>query len=111
VKYVTCTLRAIRDSVPSNLNVLGVAMKSRRRLLAAVTASGAVLCLSVSADGSVYRDAAESTNPFPEQLSLRVERLREKLRATSPGGHDVTSGKIDNIVQFFNFNNCMRGRC
>jgi hypothetical protein len=84
-------------------------MKSKRRLLTAITASGAVLCLSVSADSSVYRDAAESTNPFPELLSLRVERLREKLRAISPGDHDATSGKIDNIVQFFNFNNCMRG--
>jgi len=81
-------------------------MKSKRRLLTAITASGAVLCLSVSADSSIYRDVAEATNPFPELLSLRVERLREKLRATSPG--DATSGKIDNIVQFFNFNNCTR---
>jgi len=109
VKYVTCTRRAIRDSLSGNLNVLGVAMKSRRKLLAAVTASGAVLCLSVSADSSVYRDAAEPTKPPPELLSLRVEHLREKLRATSPGDHDATSGKINNIVQFFNFNNCMRG--
>jgi hypothetical protein len=83
-------------------------MKSKRRLLTAITASGAVLCLSVSADSSTYRDAADSTNPLPELLSLRVERLREKLRATSPGDHDATSVKIDNIVQFFNFNNCVR---
>jgi hypothetical protein len=83
-------------------------MKSKRRLLTAITASGAVLCLSVSADSRVHRDAAESTNPFPELLSLRVERLREKLRATSPDVHNATSGKIDNIVQFFNFNNCAR---
>jgi hypothetical protein len=83
-------------------------VKSKRRLLTAITASGAVLCLSVSADSSIYRDAAESTNPFPELLSLRVERLREKLRATSPGDHGATSSKIDNIVQFFNFNNCAR---
>jgi hypothetical protein len=83
-------------------------MKSKRRLLTAITASGAVLCLAVSADSRGHPDVAESTNPFPELLSLRVERLREKLRSTSPSVHDATSGKIDNIVQFFNFNNCVR---
>jgi hypothetical protein len=83
-------------------------MKSKRKLLAAVTASGAVLCLSFSADGSVYPPGAESTNRFPELLSLRVEQLREKLRFISPSDNDETNGKIDNIVQFFNFYNCMR---
>jgi hypothetical protein len=83
-------------------------MKSKRRLLAAVTASGAVLFLSVSADSSVYPLSADSANPFPELLSLRVERLREKLRLISPSDNGATNGKIDNIVQFFNFYNCMR---
>jgi hypothetical protein len=83
-------------------------MKSKRKLLAAVTASGAVLCLSVSADSSVYSVGAESTNPFPELLSLRVEHLKEKLRVISPADNGATNGKIDNIVQFFNFYNCMR---
>ena len=77
-------------------------MKSKRKLLAAVTASGAVLCLSVSADSSVYPVGTEPANPFPELLSLRVEQLKEKLRVISP------ADKIDNIVQFFNFHNCMR---
>jgi hypothetical protein len=84
-------------------------MKAKRKLLAAVTASGAVLCLSVSADGRVSPPGADSTNPFPELLSLRVEKLREKLRDISPGVEGATHLKIDNIVQFFNFNNCMRG--
>jgi hypothetical protein len=83
-------------------------MSSKRKLLAAVTATGAVLCLSVSADSHVYPGGAESTNPFPELLSLRVEQLREKLRSIAPGDNAVTNGKIDNIVQFFNFYNCMR---
>jgi hypothetical protein len=83
-------------------------MKSKHKLLAAVTASGAVLCLSVSADSSTYPVGAESTNPFPELLSLRVEQLKEKLRVISPGDSGVAHGKIDNIVQFFNFYNCMR---
>jgi hypothetical protein len=83
-------------------------MKSKRKLLAAVTASGAVLCLSISADSTVYPVGAESTNPFPELLSLRVEQLKEKLRVISPVAGGATRDKIDNIVQFFNFYNCMR---
>lgn len=87
-------------------------MQQKQRLLAAVTASGALLCLSVSADGGVSPAATGTTNPFPELLSLRVEQLREKLRSISPGADDATSvsraTKIDNIVQFFNFYNCMR---
>jgi hypothetical protein len=83
-------------------------MNSKRKLLAAVTASGAVLCLSVSADSSAYPVGTESTNPFPELLSLRVEQLKEKLRVISPGDSGAAHGKIDNIVQFFNFYNCMR---
>ena len=53
-------------------------MKSKRKLLAAVTASGAVLYLSVSADSSIYPVGTEPANPFPELLSLRVEQLKEK---------------------------------
>jgi hypothetical protein len=83
-------------------------MISKHKLLAAVTASGAVLCLSVSADSNAYSVGAESTNPSPELLSLRVEQLKEKLRVISPGDSGEAQGKIDNIVQFFNFYNCMR---
>ena len=67
-----------------------------------------MLCLSVSADSSVYPVAAEQTNPFPELLSLRVEQLKEKLRVISPADGAAPGGKIDNIVQFFNFYNCTR---
>jgi hypothetical protein len=85
-------------------------MKSKRRLLAAVTASGAVLCLSVSSDSYAHVPAIEpSANPYPELLSLRVEQLKEKLRTISPNPEGTTNGKIKNIVQFFNFYNCMRG--
>jgi len=83
-------------------------MKSKRKLLAAITASGAVLTLSVSADSRVYPLDAGSTNPFPELLSLRVEQLKEKLRVILPDDDGATNGKIENIVQFFNFYNCMR---
>jgi hypothetical protein len=88
---------------------LGNAMKAKQRLLAAVTASGAVLCLSISADGYARAPAIEpSTNPYPELLSLRVEQLKEKLRTISPNQEGMANGEIKNIVQFFNFNNCMR---
>jgi hypothetical protein len=85
-------------------------MKSHRKLLAAITASGAVLCLSVSADSSTSLGNNDAPNPFPELLSLRVEQLREKLRLVSPidNSLNATGKKIDNIVQFFNFYNCMR---
>jgi hypothetical protein len=87
-------------------------MKSKQKLLAAVTASGALLCLTVAADGNAPPAASGTPNRFPELLSLRVEQLKEKLREVSPGFDDETNisraTKIDNIVQFFNFYNCMR---
>ena len=105
----SCRLSAFRSTTQKQpRRALGGAMSSKRKLLAAVTASGAVLCLSVSADSSVYSPATQSINPFPELLSLRVEQLREKLRSTSPSDDGAANDKIDNIVQFFNFYNCMR---
>jgi hypothetical protein len=87
-------------------------MTSKQKLLAAVTASGALLCLTVSADGNAPPAVTGTADRFPELLSLRVEQLREKLRSISPGADGATSTsratKIDNIVQFFNFYNCMR---
>ena len=80
-------------------------MKSK--LLAAVTASGAILCLTVSADSRDEPTDRAST------LSLRVEQLREKLRSSSfssfsDSDDDIAKEKIENIVQFFNFFNCFR---
>jgi hypothetical protein len=40
-------------------------------------------------------------------LSARVERLRKKLQSASPIFHEGSAeGRIDNVVQFFNFSNC-----
>jgi hypothetical protein len=83
-------------------------MLERQKLIAAVTASGAMLLLSVSADGHANSQQGVEPNPFPELLSLRVEQLRAKLQQTTPGDTEATPGKLDNIVQFFNFYNCMR---
>jgi hypothetical protein len=86
------------------------AMRSTPKLLAAITASGAILCLSVAADGHEASNQSELTfenerNP----LSARVERLREKLRSSSPVLEEGSAqGQIGNIVQFFNFFNCSR---
>jgi hypothetical protein len=84
-------------------------MKSKHKLLAAVTASGAVLCLSVSVDshGAPQQNLAGRASST-EFLSLNVEQLKNKLRSSSPEFHkDHTGGRIDNIVQFFNFFNCL----
>ena len=81
-------------------------MLARQKLLAAVTASGAVLFLSVAADGRSADQQGPAPHPFPDLLSLRVEQLREKLRASVPADDARAAGvKLDNIVQFFNFNN------
>lgn len=77
-----------------------------RKLLAAVTVTGAALWLTNT--GATARDAP-TTGPICKPLSLRVEELREKVRASSPlfdGG--AATGKVQNIVQFFNFLNCER---
>jgi hypothetical protein len=85
-------------------------MRSTPKLLAAITASGAILCLSVATDGHEASNQSELTfenerNP----LSARVERLREKLRSSSPVLEEGSvQGQIGNIVQFFNFFNCSR---
>jgi outer membrane murein-binding lipoprotein Lpp len=82
-------------------------MKSKPKLLAAITASGAVLSLALSAhahQASNHSELILGTETAP--LSTRVEQLRKKLQAASPllnGGS--AEGRIDNVVQFFNFRN------
>ena len=84
-------------------------MNTKRKLLAAVTASGAILWLTVSADSRVDKSSIEATDNAAEPLSLRVESLREKLRSSLPvHGKDAKEEKIENVVQFFNFYNCYK---
>jgi hypothetical protein len=82
-------------------------MTSKPRLVAAITASGAILCLSVSAQGhNASNQGPQLIEPEKKSLSARVEQLREKLLTSSPVfGRDSAEERIDNIVQFFN---CMR---
>jgi hypothetical protein len=82
-------------------------MKSNHKLLAAITASGAVLSLTVSAHAHQTSNHSEfilGSKSTP--LSTRVEQLRKKLRSVSPLLTEGSAeGQIDNIVQFFNFRN------
>ena len=79
-------------------------MRSKPKLLAAITASGAVLCLSVPAEGHRANNQGElAIESESRPLSMRVEQLQEKLRSSSPAfGEPSAEGRIDNIVQFFN---------
>jgi len=83
-------------------------MKSNPKLFAAITASGAILSLCASAQAHQASNRSELTLASEAKpLSARVEQLRMKLRSSSPVFHEgSTEGRIDNIVQFFNFNNC-----
>ena len=83
-------------------------MRHKGRLLAAVTASGVMLCLSVSTEaaktikGNTFLDRDTS-------LSLKVDGLKQKLRVLDEDfNNDTPDQKIRNIVQFFNFFNCFR---
>jgi hypothetical protein len=84
-------------------------MRHKGRLVAAVTASGAILCLTLSASGRSVDGQSNPNLSREKPLSLRVEDLREKLRAGFPAlGREPGQQKIDNVVQFFNFLNCHR---
>ena len=77
-----------------------------RKLLAAVTVTGAALWLTST--GATARNSP-MTEPFCKPLSLRVQELQEKVRASSPLlDEGAATGKVQNIVQFFNFLNCKR---
>lgn len=84
-------------------------MTHNRRLVAGFTASGAVLCLTLSADG--HGAGQHIARGLEQSVPSRVESLREKLNAGFPQfGSGAGNEKIQNIVQFFNFNNtkCVR---
>lgn len=77
----------------------------KRRLVAGFTASGTVLCLTLSADG--HGADQHITRGLDQSVPSRVESLREKLNAGFPQfGSGAGSEQIQNIVQFFNFSNC-----
>lgn len=82
-------------------------MKSTHKLLAAITASGAVLTLGVSVQAHQAGDPSVSMHAGDTKpLAERVERLRTKLLASSPVFQEGSpEGRIDNVVQFFNFRN------
>jgi hypothetical protein len=83
-------------------------MARKRRLIAGVTASGAVLCLTLSASGHTLNPSGDLRGPEP--LPSRVDSLRAKLIAgiPPPGSDAEEKATLQNIVQFFNFFNCSR---
>jgi hypothetical protein len=78
-----------------------------KKLLAAVTASGAILSVSFATEGKDL--AIPMTRDGPDSLPRLVEQLRAKLQAASPASQQG-GGKqrIEHVVQFFNFQNCQR---
>jgi len=86
-------------------------MTPRRRLIAGVTVSGTVLCLSLSA--SAHAPAAQGDGPAQrgaKPLPAQVADLRAKLASGIPslGGGGEEKSALQNIVQFFSFFNCAR---
>jgi hypothetical protein len=81
-------------------------MKSKK-LLAAVTASGAMLSFSFSADANA--PALQLNGTGADSLPRLVEQLRAKLHAASPASPQADGEqRIEHVVQFFNFLNCHR---
>jgi hypothetical protein len=79
-------------------------MKPTPKLLAAITTSGAILTLGVCAPGQASTQPELTLGTDTKPLSARVEDLRKKLLSSSRGLTEASpEGKIDNIVQFFNF--------
>jgi predicted aconitase len=85
--------------------------RAKKKLSAAVTVTGAVLCLTTAgvtgnrAAHASLNDATSTRRP----LSQRVEEMREKVRAAlSLSNSSGPAWKIQNIVQFFNFLNCAK---
>ncbi len=77
----------------------------KRRLVAGMTASGAVLCLTLSADG--HGADQHIARGLEQSVPSRIESLREKLNAGFPQfSNGAGQEQIQNIVQFFNFSNC-----
>jgi hypothetical protein len=82
-------------------------MALKGKLLAGVTVSGLVLCLSMSARSHVTESSSLDPTAEPRPVSARADQLREKLRATKPASSGEENA-IRNVVQFFNFFNCFR---
>ena len=80
-------------------------MKSKK-LLAAVTASGAILSFTFAAEGN--EPAVHMAKDGADSLPRLVEQLRMKLHAASPASRDGGEQRIEHVVQFFNFLNCQR---
>jgi hypothetical protein len=82
-------------------------MGSNPKVFAALTTTGMVLSLILPASGIESHAAGiEAGTSTTHPLSHRVDRLKAKLRNIPP---PASQGKIENIVQFFNFSNCSRG--
>jgi hypothetical protein len=89
--------------------------RARNKLLAAVTASGAVLWLTSTGATTNDTGSGSFNDATPLQtrkpLSQRVEEMREKVRAALPQSDKGSATcEIRNIVQFFNFLNCQKNR-
>ncbi len=87
-------------------------MKRKGRLIAGATVSGAVLCLNLSASGHTLDGKDTAVLLGEKTLPSRIEDLRKKLNSgislLTNDGKEKTA--VENIVQFFNFFNCHRGR-
>ena len=86
-------------------------MDSKSRLVAAVTTSGTMLCLTLAPSAG---HAAARSDTIPEPLAQRVQQLTDRVNAAMPVD-DVSRaklgrepGRIENVVQFFNFSNSNR---
>lgn len=78
-----------------------------KKLLAAITASGAILSLTFTAESNDpgTRKPADIADPLPRL----VDQLRAKLLASAPAPQDGTGEqRIEHVVQFFNFFNCQK---
>ena len=85
-------------------------MRRKRQLVAGVTVTGAVLCLTLSAGANTSAPQNDLTLEAHKPLAARVEDLREKLNAGLPQFKKKPGQNraIENIVQFFKFLNCSR---
>jgi hypothetical protein len=86
-----------------------ISRSKKHGLPAAITVAGAILCLCFSAE---HRLAANEPivgrEGEKEALSLRVNRLREKIRLSGSAFSGESSDTSTKLVQFFKFYNCLR---
>ena len=84
-------------------------MDPNHKLFAALTTTGMVLSLILPANATkpIALRIEDGTGVVASPLSHRVDRMKAKLRTVSPRN---SQGTIKNIVQFFNFSNCSKGK-